>query len=415
MKRILFLTLILTACDESGLYPVSNCNQPCVVIETGELLVREEAEFFTCNPGTLVCTEDTEECIGYKLKSHEECNGLDDDCDGQVDEIAMRSFASELNTCPELPGICAWSNQRCIDGQWVCIPPEGLYHEEVCDHIDNDCDGEIDNDIQFTEPMFGYDGPVETINVGQCRSWARKCINGVEVKDGQILPTAEVCSNNLDDDCDGLIDENDDDSVEESFLLLVDVSGSMDGWNTILSSTLCSWSLDSRFVDSKFAIQIIGLTSWKEDDGFWLATESPYNKVLADFGSAAQACTALVDMEYKYLAGGLEFIPQAMLESHNGIELHWPVDLDKNIIVFSDEAPQSLPVDGSPLVNSTWQNDLVVEHCGVNQYIVGVFTSDYLHGEWEDITDDCDGWVETLNADEEEMSDLLNIKFKGKC
>jgi hypothetical protein len=414
MKKLLVFLFFLIGCDEENLYPVNDCNQPCVVLETGELLVREEAEFFTCNTGTLVCTDTKEECVGYKLKSHEECNGLDDDCDGEIDEVAMRPFTSELNTCPELPGICAWSAQKCIGGQWVCMPPEGIYGEEICDHIDNDCDGEIDNNIQFTEPMFGYDGPIETINIGECRGWARKCINGNEIKDGQVLPISEVCDNGKDDDCDGWIDENDDDSVEESFLLLIDVSGSMDGWNTIVTSTLCSWSLDSRFTDSKFAIQIVGLMSWKETDD-WEPLESPFNKVLADFGSAAQACTALTDMQYKYLSGGLEFVPQAMLESHTGLELHWPEDLDKNVVVFSDEAPQSLPVDGSPLVDPTWQNDLVVQHCNLNEYKVGVFTSYYLHSEWADITDGCNGWVETLEEDEEEMTELLNVKFRGKC
>src|SRR5690606_8832083 len=65
------------------------------------------------------------------------------------------------------------------------IHPEGT---EVCDFVDNDCDGEIDEGANF------YCG------LGECRRKSELC--GVLCTPGQ--PTEELC-NGLDDDCDGEI------------------------------------------------------------------------------------------------------------------------------------------------------------------------------------------------------------------
>ena len=68
------------------------------------------------------------------------CNGLDDDCDGQLDE----DFVVEpCNT--EEDGVCAEGERVCLNGVPVCgrlVDPS----PELCDRLDNDCDGVADED-----------------------------------------------------------------------------------------------------------------------------------------------------------------------------------------------------------------------------------------------------------------------------
>jgi hypothetical protein len=73
---------------------------------------------------------------------------------------------------------------------------------EVCNALDDNCDGTIDN---FTESC--YTGPAGTLNVGVCRAGSHTCTNGVwNSCTGEVKPTSEVC-NSLDDDCDGYVDD----------------------------------------------------------------------------------------------------------------------------------------------------------------------------------------------------------------
>ena len=69
------------------------------------------------------------------------CNGIDNDCDDAVDEDFVESFVS----CGV--GECySEGSLSCQEGVEVntCIPNEPI--EEICDELDNDCDGEIDEE-----------------------------------------------------------------------------------------------------------------------------------------------------------------------------------------------------------------------------------------------------------------------------
>lgn len=70
----------------------------------------------------------------------EVCNGIDDDCDGEVDESdPFLGFDCDTGE----PGICQAGTFACEDGQLVCerkLAPA----MEVCDGIDNDCNGKVD-------------------------------------------------------------------------------------------------------------------------------------------------------------------------------------------------------------------------------------------------------------------------------
>jgi len=86
----------------------------------------------------------------------------------------------------------------------------GCQPVEACNGVDDDCDGTIDEDCSGclpgdTQPC--YDAPDDTLDVGACRAGVQTCVGGGwQACEGQVEPTAEAC-NDVDDDCDGLVDD----------------------------------------------------------------------------------------------------------------------------------------------------------------------------------------------------------------
>ncbi|MEL6181200.1 MAG: MopE-related protein, partial [Myxococcota bacterium] len=88
----------------------------------------------TCDEGGLVCQRNNDPA------PFEQCNGVDDDCDGFTDEGNPDGGA----TCDtDGLGICRQGTVTCEDGGLIC-QPNTEPQEEVCDGLDNNCDGEID-------------------------------------------------------------------------------------------------------------------------------------------------------------------------------------------------------------------------------------------------------------------------------
>ena len=132
------------------------------------------------------------------------CDSIDNNCNGQIDEGNVCCTPSEE--------ICDQQDNDCdgqIDEDNVCdtTSHECTPSEEVCDGIDNDCDGQIDED-------------------GICDTTPHECTPSDEVCDGidndcdgkidedgvcdttphECAPSDEICDG-IDNDCDGKIDE----------------------------------------------------------------------------------------------------------------------------------------------------------------------------------------------------------------
>ncbi|MDX2021521.1 MAG: MopE-related protein [Deltaproteobacteria bacterium] len=146
-----------------------------------------------CRPGTYQCQSGGVVCVGGQGPSEEVCNNLDDDCDGVVD--------SPLGSCGNALGECKLGQYQCQGTTKVCVQPNGP-KPEVCDNKDNDCDGLIDNNLTENQ----YKTPTAcSAAVGVCKPGVWKCVGGQPFCEGGVLPGQEVC-NNVDDDCDGCID-----------------------------------------------------------------------------------------------------------------------------------------------------------------------------------------------------------------
>lgn len=173
-----------------------------------------------CMAGTQTCSSGSwRECIGEVKPLTETCNSYDDDCDGNTDEGCGSCLAGETRQCGIDRGLCSGGLQACDarTGLWsTCSGP--VYRTtttEQCDGKDNNCNGQIDESCACVEDSNQSCGD----NIGICKAGTQTCSGGrwedcVGLKDK--LP--EVCNDGLDNDCDGLTDSADDSCKASSSL-----------------------------------------------------------------------------------------------------------------------------------------------------------------------------------------------------
>jgi MYXO-CTERM domain-containing protein len=159
-----------------------------------------------CNKGVLVCAGGAGwVCQGPKGPSAEACDGLDNNCNGVIDDGVFPGVGA---VCGTDVGACQTGLIACSAGVLDCVGDVGPT-PEICDGLDNDCNGVIDNGVPLggacTPPydMLLYPGDR---NHPPCQPGQEKCINGVLICEGGVGPSPEVCDG-LDNDCDTVVDE----------------------------------------------------------------------------------------------------------------------------------------------------------------------------------------------------------------
>lgn len=145
------------------------------------------------------------------------CDGIDNNCEGHVDEGVLNTyyadadldgygtFASTIQACAAPMGYA--SNSMDCDDSKSWVHP---FATEVCDNIDNDCDGYVDE--LLTNKYFhdadgdGF-GDVNSIN-WSCFAPFSYVSDSTDCDDTNpnIFPGATEVINSIDDNCDGMVD-----------------------------------------------------------------------------------------------------------------------------------------------------------------------------------------------------------------
>lgn len=159
-----------------------------------------------CLPGYVDLDPNVAGCETACTKTNggvEVCDGLDNDCNGLVDD----GVAAPVGLLCKAVGVCAGTAPTChgVTG-WSCTYPTTYRESEdktlPCDGLDNDCNGLVDE-------AFNVGAPCSVGSGGCTNTGTLICAPGgttTQCSVGAKPPGAEVC-NGIDDDCDGQVDE----------------------------------------------------------------------------------------------------------------------------------------------------------------------------------------------------------------
>jgi len=165
-------------------------------------------------PGVIVCNQagDGTECNAMPSliePSAELCDGLDNDCDGETDE----DFPTLDDVCSVGVGECEAEGVTVCTGDFTgtqCNAEPGVAVDELCDGADNDCDGETDEDFTDLEDVcFAGTGVCEETGAYVCTQDGLGTECDAVASEPPVESEAGFCSDGNDNDCDGDTDEND--------------------------------------------------------------------------------------------------------------------------------------------------------------------------------------------------------------
>ena len=320
---------------DSDFYNCGSCGNICSAYYTD-----------ICIEGVCQCGENPP-CTGVSRCISGRCfePAESEECDNSSDCVRGSCVDGRcLDTC-EFDGVCP-SGYFCIAG--ICTFTS--CQPEQCDGVDNDCDGEVDaiNGRPLSE--FCYSGPnINNISL-PCQKGVRLCVDGEwsECKD-EVPPVVEqglLGCDGIDNDCDGCVDGilSGDNCISRQptafdVVYLIDISGSME--SVILAVVTATNNFSSAFAGNPaFQFGIVTIPEVEPRAG--LHTD------LTDFTSFSTALTTIETL------GGEEPQWDAVYEITTGeIPVSWRPGSTRIIILFTDEEGQSYRSRRSGLTDIT--------------------------------------------------------------
>jgi hypothetical protein len=184
-----------------------------------------------CKAGLATCNAEGTAfgpCVGQVLPMAETCfTAADDDCDGEVNEAGLGCVCVPNATESCYTGPLQTRNVGvCTDGTWTCNSSgtawgpclgQVLPSNETClTALDENCNGQVNEAggegctcaPGTVQPC--YSGPPGTQNIGVCKGGVQTCNAqglGYGPCVGDVVPTPDVCTDSLDNDCNGVIND----------------------------------------------------------------------------------------------------------------------------------------------------------------------------------------------------------------
>ncbi len=205
------------------------CGHACVELHATATCTTGMCGYSSCDSGFVDINPDIPGCeykcpIFPPAAQDDTCDGVDDNCDGHIDE----DFAGEGTACSTGGrGQCAAGKIHCLNGHVLCVP-DHVAQPESCNGLDDDCDGIVDNGFdKQNDPNHCGDSctkcnlpnSIQGCTMGQCKYVA--CTPGfVDLHpddtnpnnpgcDYRCSPTGPEVCDGVDNDCNGLIDDQD--------------------------------------------------------------------------------------------------------------------------------------------------------------------------------------------------------------
>ena len=223
------------------------------------------------DPGTLYCDPptgtyvDASDCddsdVAVNPGASEVCNSVDDDCDALIDDADPNLEASSTTTWYADDDGDGFGSDADYD---TCVAPAGTVTNpddcddaefnvnpaatEVCDDIDNDCDGAVDDYDDGldggTTTSWYTDADGDTFGAGTafqtCDPPDGTVLDATDCDDAdeEVNPAASEVCNDLDDDCDSLVDDADG-SLDTSTAQVSYTDADSDGYGAGSAAVYC--------------------------------------------------------------------------------------------------------------------------------------------------------------------------------
>jgi hypothetical protein len=229
---------------------------------------------------------------GVHPYADEVCDGVDQDCDGIVDEDSVDAFTWFPDDDADGFGDAEGAAQRCAGGVgWAaqagdCDDEDALVHpnaNEVCDDLDNDCDGVVDGDgaqdagdCHADEDGDGFGLRTVSLQACTCPPGTSPVSGDCDDSDAAIHPAAaDTWYDGIDADCDGRDDydadgdgyrgpvdsgEDCDDSNPSVNPGAAEICGN--GLDDDCSGRSLDCGLDGAWSSSHMPLSIAGPTAW---------------------------------------------------------------------------------------------------------------------------------------------------------